>query len=339
MKVKREKLLCALETVSPGLSAKEIVEQSGCFVFRGGQVITFNDETAYSAKCKVGFEGAVLSAPLLALLRKLSEDDLEVTATEGEIRIRGQRREAGVRLEQEITLPVEGIEEATEWKPLPEGLLDAVNVVQSCASADESQFVLTCVHIHPEWVEACDNFQLARYPLDTGLSKPTLIRRTSLKGVVGMEFSEFSETDNWLHFRKADGLTVSCRRYMEQYPSLDGFLKAGGVVVAMPKGLDVAVAKAQVFCEDKDAARVTVELRSRKARVSGMGANGWFRETLTAEYDGEELQFVIDPRLLLEIIRRAEKIEVQPGKLSVSGGRFSYVTCTAKVEKKEGKEE
>jgi len=332
MKVKRERLLKALETVSPGLSAKEIVEQSNCFVFRDGRVITFNDEAAHSVTCKVGLEGAVQSDPLLNLLRKLSEDELEVTAAEGEVRVRGQRREAGIRLEQEITLPVEGIEEPAEWKPLPEGFLDAVNIVRSCASNDESKFVLTCVHLHPKWIEACDNYQIARYPLKTGIANDVLIRQTSLKGVVNTELSEFSETENWMHFRKQDGPMISCRRYAEQYPSLDAYLESGGTVITLPKGLDTAVNKASIFSEDGDAARVTVELRAKKARISGTGPNGWFRETLTTEYDGEQLKFVIDPRLLLEIVRRAEKIEVQPGRLSVSGGKFRYVTCTATVE-------
>ena len=46
MRVSREKLMQALEAVSPGLANRELIEQSSCFVFKSGMVMTFNDEVA-----------------------------------------------------------------------------------------------------------------------------------------------------------------------------------------------------------------------------------------------------------------------------------------------------
>ena len=59
--INRELFLEQLESVQPGLSTREIIEQSSCYVFRGGEVITFNDEIACSQKCDIGIEGAVRS--------------------------------------------------------------------------------------------------------------------------------------------------------------------------------------------------------------------------------------------------------------------------------------
>ena len=49
MKINKQQFIEALELVKPGLAAKEIIEQSTSFVFRAGQVITYNDEVAVHA--------------------------------------------------------------------------------------------------------------------------------------------------------------------------------------------------------------------------------------------------------------------------------------------------
>jgi hypothetical protein len=150
-------------------------------------------------------------------------------------------------MDQEVSLPVEGIEDPKEWIKLPEGFLDAVGIAQQCASTNESEFVLTCVHLHPKWIEACDQFQIVRYPIKTGLKESTLIRRSSLKSVVGMDVVELSQTENWLHFRNPSGLLISCRRYSQTYPILDAFLDVKGAETTLPKGLESAIDKAQIF--------------------------------------------------------------------------------------------
>ena len=53
-----------LEAVSPGLATREAIEQSSCFVFKDGRVMTFNDEVACSIDCELGFDGAVAAKPL-----------------------------------------------------------------------------------------------------------------------------------------------------------------------------------------------------------------------------------------------------------------------------------
>ena len=53
MKINRMNLLNVLESVHPGLSKRDMVEQSACFVFQGGRVITFNDEIACSLETEL----------------------------------------------------------------------------------------------------------------------------------------------------------------------------------------------------------------------------------------------------------------------------------------------
>ena len=78
MRINREELLHQLETVAPGLSQKAIIEQSNCVVFQDGKVQTFNDEVSCCTDCCLKITGAVKAKALLELLRKLSEDQLDI---------------------------------------------------------------------------------------------------------------------------------------------------------------------------------------------------------------------------------------------------------------------
>ena len=228
MRIKREEFVKKLESVLPGLAAKAIIEQSQCFVFSDGKLVTFNDEVACFVDSPLDGEFAVLAKPLLQLLNKLTEDEIEVDIDSNELLIRARRKKAGFPMERELTLPLNELEEPSEWSGMPKSFTKAVDVSSSCAGSDESQFILTCIHLHPKWVEACDNFQMARYPLKTGLKKAVLIRKSSIKTIVGLDVTEWAQTENWMHFRNPAGLVLSCRRYLEEYPDLQGILDIEG---------------------------------------------------------------------------------------------------------------
>jgi len=101
MKIKREVLLKQLEVVSPGLASKEIIEQSSHFVFQDGKVITFDDEISCTGNLSLEVTGAIQGKPLLELLRKLQESEIDITHKDGELIIKGKGRRAGIRMESE----------------------------------------------------------------------------------------------------------------------------------------------------------------------------------------------------------------------------------------------
>lgn len=328
MRVNRQQLLQRLELVQAGLATREAVEQSSCFVFKGGHIYTFNDETACRQDCEIGFEGALPAAPLVAILGKLNEEELEVNLLpSNEVEFKGKSRGMKLRHEANIILPLEQVEEPEVWQGLPEDFGDAIEIVQQCAGTDASAFVLTCIHLHPEHVEACDNFQLTRYPIQTGVEKATLVKREALRHVVGLGMSEISETKKWLHFRNPAGLVMSCRRYMEDYPNMEQFFEVTGTPATLPGGLAEAAEKAEVFSgENKDNNQVLVEVRRDALRVTGMGSLGSYWETKKIVYAGPSMAFTIAPKLLAEITKNHNECEIAPGRLIVNGGRFKYVT-------------
>ena len=343
MRINREELLRQLEATLPGLSTREIIEQSSCFIFKDKTIRTYNDEIACNQKSILDIEGAVQAMPLISILRKLQEDELEIGINKKhtQLLVKGKHRRSGIRMEQDIVLPIEAVEKPKKWKKLPSNFADAVSIVQPCAGSNESQFVMTCIHICPEWMEACDNHQMTRFRIKTDISKPVLIRKESLKHIVSMDMTKFSETKHWIHFGNSTGLILSCRHFVEDYPMEDitkvmkGFK---GKPLTLPKGLKEAIEKAEIFSsENTEGSDIIVDLKPTKFKITGKGASGWFTETKKSKYKGEPLQFTIPAKLLIELVRQYSKCEVSSMRLKVTGEKFVYMTVLGMIE--EGEEE
>lgn len=328
----RPHLLQLLQQVQPGISNKEVVEQSSCFVFKDKILSTFNDEVCCRIPCEIELVGAVQSAPLLAMLAKLPEDEIEIGTDidqPGELLIKGKNRRAGIKMEAEVLLPVDLVDVPKKWIPLPPDFCEAVEVVSRCASKDaDNSFRLTCVHVHTDWLEACDNYQMARFPISTGVRSPILIRATTMKAIVGAGVSEICETRSWLHFKSESGLVISLRKHYEDYPDLSqAIVLDDGTRVTLPGGLAEAVDKAVVFSKETiHSNKITVKLSKDKLVIAGEGDNGWFQEKKKISYDGEPFGFRIDPKLLIDITKKNNECTLSAHKLKVDGGKFTFVS-------------
>jgi DNA polymerase III sliding clamp (beta) subunit (PCNA family) len=338
VKVKREDFLAKLESVQAGLTPKDVIEQSSCFVFRGGRVFTYDQELACSCPIKVDkkFTGAVFAKPLIAILRKLHEDELDIEPTGEIFVIKGKRRQTEVRMESEIHLPLIDVGEKPQWKKLHSEFSQATDLVANCASKDENH-LFNYVHITPRWVEACDNVQIARYRIKMDLKESILIRRNSIRHVSEMDMVEFAESDQWIHFRNVSGVILSCRRYVEPYRDLDSIIKVtGGTPTVFPKGLAEAAENAGIFSEDNPddkQDRVLVEIKPGKVRITGEGAYGRHREWTPLKYKGTPMAFLVTPKLLGDLVRGFGNCEMYADRLKVDGGKFVYVARLKKHSK------
>lgn len=328
VRIQREKLLQELESVQAGLSPREIVEQSSCFVFNNGKLITFNDEVSCQRPTELKMTGAVAAAPLLAILQKLTIDEIDVEPRKESLLIKAKNKRASIRMEQEILLPIDALEKPKKWLPMHEDFAEAVDMASQCTSEDASTFNICCVHITPKFLEGSDNFQITRYKLKTGVEGDVLIKQSSIKTIVSLGMMEFCETDSWMHFRnKQSGLIYSCRRYLEEYPDFSEFFAFDGSPLALPKGIGEACEKAEIFSsENKDRNEVKVEIRKGAMRMKGQGPLGWYQEVKKlAKYNGEQIEFFIAPKLLVQITNRANECIVSSDRLKIDGGKFCYV--------------
>lgn len=343
IRINREELLGRLQSVSPGLAAREIIEQSSCFIFKDGKVITFNDEVSCSSPSGLPkeVEGAITAKDLLQYLESYPDEEIHLDFTDDELRIYGKGRKSGVRLESEILLNVTVVDSPSKWKKLPDDFDDALSLVSTCASRDDSRFSLTCIHFHPEWLEACDNYQMARWTIKTGIKEPFLVRQPSLKLLMIMGMLEIGETQAWSHFRNPKGLVLSCRRYLEEYPELTSMLEVKGSPLTLRKGIEEAVKLASIASSKNiDDDKVIVDIRPGKMIIRGEGSGSWHEERRKLkDYDGPELKFMISPKMLAELVKKHNSCLIDGNLLHVDGGKYSYCSALSKVKEKTAVEE
>lgn len=327
MKVDRKKLLASLEAVSAGLAPKGI-DQSDCFVFDGDRLLTFNDEVACSIDNPLpDVTGAIRGDKFLKLLHKMTADSLDIEAKDGEMLVKGKGERAGPRMENDITMPVEAIEIPDDWLPLHKEFCKAVPIMAACAGKDETHPQLICVHLHPKWLEATDRYQVIRYPVETGLAESVMVRADALRAVT--DATECSVTESWIHFRSESGLTISIRLSMDEFPNVGNVFESEGVKTTLPKGLDDAVQKAELFSGEKvEDDYVEVRLGKSKLRLIGRGPSGWYERQVKAEYGGEPVSFMISAGLLVDVSKRASEVEIAEGRLIVRSDKYTFVACT-----------
>lgn len=340
-RVNREEFLKTLQSVSAGISLKSIEDQSSCFVFKNKIIYTFNEEIACRQSCNIALHGAVQAKPLIDILSKLTEEQIDLTTTEDRLIVKGKRRRARLLLEKEITLPIDTIKPPKKWHDLPNDFLDGIALAQEVAEkGEEKGFVTACVHIHPDYLEAAREYQVCRYKTKTPVLKPTMVRRESIRHITSLGMVQLGETRNWLHFKNPTGLILSCRRYVEEdeFPNTTKALMTKGTIVTLPKGIEKAVERAAIFTADNvNDNDIQITIAANKATVKGVGTSGDFTEIRPIEYTGKKLEFLISPVLLSNVVKRQHECIIGREKLKITHGKFSYVTVLGEVEDTEDK--
>jgi len=338
MKINREKLLDQLEMVRPGLSPREFIEQSSCFVFKDGMVMTFNDEIACRIETDLKIEGAIQANNLISILEKIDDPELDVALNDdGQLEFKAKRKRFGIVMDAEIFLPIDSVEKPTKGHELSKEFTEAIGLVQHCISTDESKFVLTCIHITPDYIEACDNLQIMRVKVDTGVKESILVRGKSLAQIVNLGMDKMSVTKSWIHFQNHTGMVFSTRIFTDDYEELDDLMEVEkGSDIVIPKGLKEAAERASVFATDRVGdAQVGVKIRDGRVRLRGEGVTGFYEEVKRVAYDGPPIEFVIAPELLCHISSNYSDAKINESKLKAGGGQWTYVTVLGAPSKKE----
>ncbi len=346
VKINREEFLQILEAVAPGTTKRGIIEQSDKFAFDNGRVHTFNGEIYCKAKSKLpkDWKVSVNSVGLLAILRKLTDAQISVSIGESELLIEGKNRQAGIQLDSVVTLPYDTVDTPKDWKPLHDNFIEAVSIVKECAGKDESRFVTTCLRLHPKYIEACDQFQACRYSVKSPISRPFLVRKESIKHIVGLDMTEICETDSWVHFRNPAGIHLSCNRMIAEEKGFKNFdemfSEEPGNRTFLPKAIATAAEAGEVFSsENAEANYLQITLKPGMMQIKGQGLSGWYREVKKVKYSGQKLQFYIGPKILIEITKRSSECFVKATKMRVNGTNFIYIATIGQPAAKADKGE
>lgn len=323
--VDRKEMLHRLLCVEPGTSKQESVQQSNCVVFAKGRLYTFSPmlSCAIPSQLPKDIQGAVNAEKIVSLLKNLPDDLIEMQFEEAVLSIRGHGRWSKLPLQQEMLLPLDHVTLPKTWLPLPANFATAVDLTAACCRR-KGDFCQACIAVWPQWLEASDNTRLARYEMTVPVQEPLLIRGESLKVITDLGMTRIGETDDYLHFANPLGLRVSVRKFlMEDYPDLTPFLALRGQPITFPKGLEKAAETAALFLDDGGSVRVAVQ--EGELTITAISSEGEYGEDKVLKYDGPDMTFNCSPKLLGQLVREFNSLEVTPVTLRADGGGYTLV--------------
>lgn len=338
MKIEKQQLQKAIETVKPGLSNKEIIEQTTSFIFQGGKVVTYNDEISLSHPVEgLDLEGAIKAEEFYKLLSKLKKDEIDMAIEGNEVQLKSGRSKASFTLTREIQLPFkEEIGEMGKWKKLPNEFNRLAKFAMGACSTDMSEPVLTCVHVNEQgYLEGTDSYRITRCYLNGKMPVGTfLIPATSINQVLKIQPTHIASGNGWIHFSNGDGAVISSRIYQSEFKDLSPFMEVEGVEVEFPASIVSSIEKASIFAK-RDVAldeQIKIDIMPKKLMVSGKSDTGKFEGKAPIQYEGDKISFIIAPYLLLDILQETSQCVIGDNALKFQGEGWEYVSVLQQME-------
>jgi len=335
MEINRKELLEALNAVKPGLASKEVLEQTTSFIFQKKKIYTYNDEIAITTDTPLDITGAIPSKELHGILTKKSEEVLNIEVVDNELQIKGKRSKSGIRLDEEITIPIKEIGKPKEWNKIPENFTQALKMCVGSASTDMTKPVLTCIHLFENYVESMDNLRLTRFDLsktddDGDLFFPDhiLLPASSAAQLINYTPVKYSLTDGWIHFKCGNNVIFSCRIQEGEYPEIEQYIELKkSASLKLPSNLTDIINKAAIFASsdfDSDT-QIKVTIKEKKIVIRGEGNTGWFEESAKIKYEGKPVTCYLHPAHLSYIISHLDHCEVNENAMKFIGNDFCHV--------------
>ena len=342
MKTNRPRLLDQLNQLKPGLAAKELIEQSTCFVFTGGRAYTYNAEIAVSIPTEIeNIEGAVPAKELISLLQKSDNDDVDLEMTDAGLVIKSGRYKSTLTVQSEIRLPINEIQTPDKWQKLPEDFIEAVNVCLFSVSKDTLiKPQMNCIHCSVSYAESGSGHRLTRccYASEK-MERDILIPENAATALCSFAPSHYATSNGWLHFRCASTL-FSCRTYAEDsYPNLSQHFEeteSETTTFSFPEDMQSILDRANVFADiDKGTYSknsVTVALSEKEMLVTTKGNSGFYEEAIPIQFSGEPMSFKISLFYLLEFLKRRSPISVMVDtkKMRLTSGGLTHIIALQK---------
>lgn len=322
----REQLLKTLQAVSPGVARKEMIEQSTCFIFKDGHVISYDDEVSVRVKIDLGFEGAVPAEPFIALLSRLPDEEVKVVNKDDSVQIRGKGKRGTIKKQQEITLPVDNMPKPGKMKKLPKDFGKVISAVSSSASRDMTRPILTAVSIATEGADATDNFQITQMDFESDCPAEFLLPASQAPIIARYNPTHVAAAKGWVHFKNKEGVVFSCRTITGDFPDLSDALGIKGVKVKLPKLTGDALDRTGIFLDaefDQDR-YISITIEEGKMRILSSGSKGSLEEVMKVKYKGKPVSFSVHPQLLSSALSLLRDVVIGKGALLLEGERFSH---------------
>ena len=335
MKLELKKFKEALSIVKPGLSSKEIIEQTTSFAFVHGTVVTYNDEICIMCPLPdFDLTGAIKADEFYKFIQKVKSETIDFEVMDNTIMMKSGRARAEFSLKTEITLPLDetAVMRKLKWADLPESFNAGGKLASAAASNDFTNAKLTCVHVTKKGImEASDNYRIVTW--DVMQKMPVddfLIPAHSLKEAIRLNPDKIALTEGWVHFKNVEsGVVISCRIFEEEYVNITPTIQkysSGTKKVKFPDVLSIVLDKAEIFAQQQNSdGSVTITVKSGKMCVESRSDTAIFREVINCE-NSHNFSFSITPYLLKDILKEITVGEINDHVLIFRTVQWMYLT-------------
>lgn len=335
MKINKSEFLKVLNAVKPGLAGKEIIEQSASFIFQDSQAITFNDEIAVHHPLPDGLDitGAVPAKELIAILSRFKQDEVELILTDNELQLKCGKSKAGIKLEAEITLPMDELIIPTDWKKLPSDFNEGLKACAPSAAKDMTHPILTAINLDKKFACSSDDIRITHWKWIKGstFDAPVLLPASTVSGILHANVTDYNADSSWIHFTNKEGVVFSCRVLDGEYPDITPHLEVESLgELVFPEAMTEILDRAGVFLSgtiDSDNS-VSILIDSRGLMiVKGEGEFGWYEETCRTVWKGEATGFTIHPSHLQSILKTSNKCIIGVDKIKFVTEQMAHVVA------------
>ena len=328
--IQRKSLLDALNAVRPGVANKDIVESMTYFYFSGTHVISYNDIISIQYPLKTEFSTFVKADEIFKVVSKLKTDQISFELKDSILVVKAkdiQSKFATIN-DEDISARVKAIKESVDkckFRNLPENFNEVAKLCAFVASKNESEETLTSIHIKGSSISSTDNVRIAIAKLSENMPD-MLLKASEVKNLIGIDPVSYSVDNSWLHFKNEIGCIFSIRKVKGSYPDVSQFTSFEGVNISLPKsilnGLDIA----SVFVDVTDPA-VQISLKKGYCRIFKEGEGGEVDYRKKISYEGSEVNFIINPAFLIEMLAHSTDITIAEDKARLTSGDFTLVTA------------
>ena len=304
--------LCeALEFVNPGLGKEE---KEDLVMFDKQYVRTCSSNISVIHPFVSGITGCVAGKDLVALAKKLPQQDLNLSQDDSKLFIKGQQSDIEFNFSTLMMDHCEVPGKEAEWLKLPKDFSEMVNVASLSCSSKSRNPIYNCVVVEKDSVVACENGHRGIEVIMESAFDGIL----NIKGTLAKELIKYHpyevciEGNSWFHFKNAYGTVVSLKQYAsgEFTQAFYDNLEHKGIEVDIPNGTKKLVERSSILAGKGFRDYVTVNVSGNNMVIKGRSETGCLTETIKLKNNEVETEFSIHPILFKEVLGLASYMEI-----------------------------
>lgn len=277
MELNREDLLDVLNLVRPGLSQKEVIEQSNHFIFNKDEVLAYNDELLISYPFDIELQCTVDASLFLKLISRMTTENISLQVKKGLLECWNNKTSAHIPIveESEIFDYIKNVTDnldGAEWHDLSDDFVEGLRLCAFSAETDRQLGTLTCVRVEGADVMSGSKSRISWYTMNEEVPEDFYIEASLIGELSRYEgMSKYSLSKSWAHFKSDSDVTFSARRVipLELLPFREPFAGFNvGVRIRIPNDLRESIETVNLVNEGEQAVDKLVTLIIDSTKVT-----------------------------------------------------------------------